>query len=44
MDKYLNKAGLEHGISDLKAYLDKKEFIISTTFNDINDRLINLEG
>ena len=41
MDKYLNKAGLEHGISDLKAYLDKKEFIISTTFNDINDRLIN---
>jgi hypothetical protein len=39
--KYLNKSGLEHVISDLKAYLDQKEFVISSALNDLNDRLID---
>ena len=34
--KYLNKAGLEHVISDLKEYLDNKEYIVSTAISDIN--------
>ena len=39
--KYLNISGLRHVISDLKAYLDKKEFIVSTALNDLNLRLID---
>lgn len=40
-NKFLNANGLRHVISDLKAYLDNKEFIVATAFNDLNDRLID---
>lgn len=39
--KFLSRAGLEHVISDLKAYLDNKEYIVSEALNDFNDRLID---
>ena len=40
-NKFLNANGLRHVISDLKAYLDNKEFIVATALNDLNDRLID---
>ena len=41
VNKYLSIDGLEHVISDLKAYLDSKELVVSIALNDINERLIN---
>lgn len=40
-NKFLNANGLRHVISDLKAYLDNKEFIVATALNGLNDRLID---
>ena len=39
--KFLNKSGLEHVISDLKEYLDQKEYVVANVLNDINDQLID---
>lgn len=40
-DTFLNIDGLSHVISDLKTYLDTKEFVISAALNDLNDQIIN---
>lgn len=40
-DKFLTLSGLRHVISDLKSYLDGKEYIISSALNDLDSRLID---
>ena len=38
---FLNIDGLSHVISDLKSYLDTKEFVISAALNDLNNKFID---